>query len=262
MNYRRRFVTAAVALGALLLAGTAQARLGDIVSSFQAPGIPHGLARSSSHLYVLSASAGPSGYGMIFRCHPMTGSVYSSFPTASRGAGGGLYYSSDSALWYGEPQFDYVFKANANTGSVLYSWKAGHNPFGMTAFNTGDGGVGTTNLICTDGLASQLWYHNPTTGSVVGTLPIQEPTDGDLAYDWRNRWIWVSNLPQWVYGYRTTGQKVREFWMPVWRTAGLAYYGRYLWVGCTGNQTIYRVHCPVFTAVAPASVGRVKALFK
>jgi hypothetical protein len=133
---------------------------------------------------------------------------------------------------------------------------------GMTAFCTGDGGVGTTDLICTDGLASRLWYHNPTTGSVTGTLPIGSPTSGDLAYDWRNEWIWVADLPQWVYGYRTTGELVRQFWMPAWGTLGLAYYGRYLWVGCWENETIYQVHCPVFTGVTSASLGKVKALFE
>jgi hypothetical protein len=262
MHYNGRYVTAAFVVGALLLPGAAAAYLGQIVSSFRAPDYPDGLARSDGYLFVLSGDAGPSGYGVIYRCHPATGSVYGSFLLPTRYAHGGLYYSSDAALWFGEWHFDYVFKVDADTGSILHSWYAGHNPMGMTAFNTGDGGVGTTNLITTDGLASYLWYHNPTTGSVVGTLAIQEPTDADLAYDWRNQWIWASDLPQWVYGYRTNGQRVREFWMPVWRTKGLAYYGEYLWVGCTDNETIYQVHCPVFTGVAPASLGRVKALYR
>ncbi|MEE8639087.1 MAG: hypothetical protein V3T41_01625 [bacterium] len=42
----------------------------------------------------------------------------------------------------------------------------------------------------------------------------------------------------------------------------MAYYGQYLWVGCDGNDYVYRVHCPGTVSLEPASFGRVKAFYR
>jgi hypothetical protein len=52
--------------------------------------------------------------------------------------------------------------------------------------------------------------------------------------------------------------------MPVNNAIGLTYRRIYLYVGTTtGSHRIWVIHCPTFrSAVHPASVGRVKALFR
>jgi hypothetical protein len=53
-----------------------------------------------------------------------------------------------------------------------------------------------------------------------------------------------------------------SFAAPAGYPYGMAYYGQYLWVGCDGNDYVYRVHCPYNVDVTPSSVGKVKAIFE
>jgi hypothetical protein len=72
------------------------------------------------------------------------------------------------------------------------------------------------------------------------------------------------DAPAFVFGYTTDGSLVASFQAPASRPRGAAYLGGYLWIstGASSNQYIYKVHCPDDVGVAPASLGRIKALLK
>ena len=84
----------------------------------------------------------------------------------------------------------------------------------------------------------------------------------DIAYDWRNHLIWGGYNSRTVYGFTTNGSLRASFNMPsvVTYVRGMAYQGQYLWVS-TSNSMIYQIHCPQNLSVAPASLGKIKAIY-
>jgi hypothetical protein len=252
----------AVLAGAAFFVGAAEAALGDIVASFRGPPESlHGVARSNEYLFVQTL-----GYpNRVYRCNPTTGSIYGSWAAPVSGSmtlNRGLAYSWGGHVWVGRyyPN-QWVFDCDAETGSVYGSWNPGHNPYGLAPRCTGDGGAGTTALFSQDINPHYTYVHRLTGGRLVGSFPMAESFSYDIAYDHRNRLIWT-NHSYYFYGFdASTGSTVATFDAPTWYSCvGAAYYGEYLWISGAGN--IYQVHCPVFTAVAPASLGRVKTLFR
>jgi len=251
---------ATLALAAASLAPPALAALGDVVSSFRAPGTNvRGLARSSTRLHVLI-------YGnptIIYRVAPVTGSVYGSWQPSFGNNCRGLGFSTPGRLWVGCYANDHVYECRATTGSVFGSWNATNNAYGVAPYCTGDGGVGTTALFTSDTNPEAFcWRHTLTSGSVLASFPTPIRSYFDIAWDHRNRLIWMGSFPDLVYGYDTAGSVAASFTVPATYPYGLAYYGEYLWVGCDGNDYVYRLHCPGTSAVVPASAGKVKALFR
>jgi hypothetical protein len=234
------------------------ATLGSVVGSFPAPApAVRGLARSSTRLHV--AVFGSPTY--IYRVAALTGSVYGSWAPSFGDNCRGLAFSEGGHLWVGNYASDYVYDCAATTGSIYGSWSAGHNPYGLAPFCTGDGGVGTTGIFSSDSNPSRVWRHNVSTGSVLGSFAIPNDSFFDIAWDHRNQLVWMGDLPNVVYGYTRRGTIQASFTVPADYPYGMAYYGQYLWVGCAGNGYIYRVHCPGTLGVVPASLGKVKALF-
>lgn len=248
----------ATALATLCIAAAAQASLGSVVSSFRAPGTDvRGLARSGTRLHVMIFGS-PT---RIYRVAPVTGSVYASWASSFGNNCRGLAFSEGAHLWVGNYGNDRVYDCVSTTGSVRGSWSAGHDPFGLAPLCTGDGGVGTTALFSSDSTPSFCWRHNLNNGTVLASFEIIRASFFDIAWDHRNRLVWMGDLPNIVYGYNTAGSIRASFTVPATYPYGAAYYGQYLWVGCAGNGYIYRVHCPGTVGIAPASLGKVKALF-
>lgn len=246
-------------VGATALASHAYAGLGSVVSSFRAPGTSvRGMARSDTRLHVII-------YGdptRIYRVAPGTGSVYGSWPTAFSRYCRGLGFSEGGYLWVGCYENDHVYKCDSATGTVYSSWSAGNNAYGVDPFCTGDGGVGTTAIFTSDERPSYCWRHRLTNGSVMSSFPISNRSFFDIAWDHRNRLIWVGSVNNVIYGYRMSGALAASFAAPNTYPYGMAYFNEYLWVGCDGNDYIYRVHCPGNVTVAPASFGRIKAVYR
>jgi len=254
-----KLLSTALAIGALTTTG-AEAYLGQIEASFRSPAgaDTRGLARADGYLYAIDGA----DRGAVYRISHDTGSVYNWYVVQWDGINSGLAYSEPlSYLWVGCVSNNVVYRTRPLTGSVYSSWNAGHKPFGAAALCTGDGGRGTTNLFIADYYPAFLFLHR-LGGSVVGSFPLGVSSRYDCAFDWRNNVLWRGG-GDYIYGYTPTGAIAASFQSPAGNPWGLAYYNRRLWIACQADSYIYRVHCPKeFFAVEPASVGRVKALFR
>lgn len=252
----KKYLTAALAT--ILIATAAYASLGSVVSSFRAPGTAiRGLARASNRVYVMVFGS-PT---RIYRVAPVNGTVYASWPTPTGNNCRGLAFSEGGHVWVGNYGNNYVYNCAAATGSVYSSWSAGHDPYGLAPYCTADGGVGTTAIFSSDSNPSSCWRHNMNNGSVLASFAIANVNFFDIAWDHRNRLVWMGYLPNIVYGYTTRGSVRASFTVPANYPYGATYYGQYLWIGCASNGYVYRVHCPQTVGIAPASIGKVKALF-
>ena len=244
---------------ALLTAGGADAYLGQIEASFRSPAgaDTRGMARAAGYLYVVDGT----DRGVIYRMNPDTGKVYDWYVVGWAGVNSGLAFSTPSYLWVGCVSNNVVYQTRAFTGSVYSSWDAGHDPFGCAPRSTGDGGKGTTHFFTTDNMPDFMFTHR-WNGNIINSFPLGTRSRFDCAYDWRNNLLWRGDA-NYVYAHTPTGSIAASFPSPAGSPRGLAYNNSRLWIGCTDDSYIYRVHCPKnFFAVEPASVGRVKSLFR
>ncbi len=240
-----------------LVAGAALGGLGDVVSSFRAPSTElRGLARSNTYLYAICYTT-PN---VIYRFNPDTGLIRGVWETPRPEYNRGLAFSWGGHLWIGCYQNDTVYDCNHLTGSLNNSWSAGHDPYGLAPQCTGDGGRGTTALFSSENLPGYTWRHRLSNGSILSSF---QPGAGrwDIAYDHRNKLIWTPSYGG-IFGYRVNASRpVASFAPPATEATGMAYHGEYLFIGCT-NGYVYRVHCPGTVPVSPASLGKIKALYR
>ncbi|NIT36666.1 MAG: hypothetical protein GTN49_09225 [candidate division Zixibacteria bacterium] len=245
------------AFAAALAVAPARAALGDVVSSFRALSSElRGLARSDTVLFALCYTS-PN---VVYRFHPVTGSVYGWWNTPRPTKNRGLAFSEGGRVWVGCFENDFVYDCAGATGSVRASWSAGHDPYGIAPHCTGDGGRGTTALFVADSQPNYIWRHNISTGSILSSF--RRGAHWDIAYDHRNRIIWVpTEYGDTIFGVSTSGSVASSFKGPADSPTGAAYHGQYLFIGCA-NGYVYRVHCPGPPSATPASLGKVKALYR
>ncbi|MGD8719248.1 MAG: hypothetical protein PVH29_10555 [Candidatus Zixiibacteriota bacterium] len=241
--------------------------LGEVVGSFDSPdaGIT-GLAISSEHLFALRAYIPDTP---VYRCNPITGSVVGSFGLPWRTDYlMGLAYSGDGYLWTSDVENRYVCKIDVDSGNFCGSWSTHYMAYGLAPRCTGDGGVGTSRILGTDEYDT-VFVHEKAGGSISASFSIAHPNYSDCAYDWRNEVIWQvsGDSPYHICGYRLNGAILASFPNPNpyrFGTYSLAYRGEYLWfyAGVYPDYDIYRIHCPARLSVEPASLGKVKALYR
>jgi hypothetical protein len=271
MKYALAMLVAITALAA----GIVSAELGTIVNSFPAPpdSGPMALARSRDALYVFCKFTGGPAQAIIYRLEPVTGSVENQFglPRPPLTNYNGLAYTSDNSLWIANGTIDLLYQLDAETGSVKKS-------FALY-------GAGVT------GLAA---WHNPATGGPIrGIWAKTYRPEGITLYDHvtgeiKRRWLWSPDGFDiaWLYGkgllfsgvipeagnyiqvFKPEGEVVATFPAPTsFPINGCAYYEGYLWVSATRTETAYegyiwQLDVRDLLAVNPASLGRVKALFR
>jgi hypothetical protein len=254
---RRLLLTSVLAT---LLAASAWAAVGDIVSSFAAPDpAVRGLARSSNRLFLLTYGAPTT----IYRLAPVTGSVYGSWSPTFGNYCRGLAFSQGNHLWVGCYDNNAVYDCRSQNGSVYGSWAAGGNAYGLAPDCTADGGVGTTAIFASDTRPNAYcWRHNISTGSVLSSFRIPNSSFFDIAWDHRNGFIWMGATSDTIYGYTTTGSIATSFAAPASFPYGMTYYRQYLWIACAGDGYVYRVHCPATVSISPTSFGKVKAVYR
>jgi len=250
-----------ISMAIVLAAGTAFGALGDVLGSFPSPSTSstRGLGVSGSYLYVLQYSG-----DVVFRVHPTTGSVYTSW-TLPAGSYRGLAFSWGSRVWAGRYSTNTVFQLNASNGSVISSWSAGSSDaYGLAPLATGDWGAGATQIFSTDSSPSSIFVHNMSNGSIINSIALSPSTYYDCAYDWRNNLVWIGDTDEVIRGYNPSGSVVASFSIAATSPYGLAYGNEVLWVGCLGPSPdyIYRISCPGTVTVVPTSLGKVKALFR
>lgn len=264
---RTRLVVAVSVLG--LCAATGGASYVQVVSSFDARysfGATTWYAYSVEYdgTYLWTSVL----YHLVKRTYP-AGSLVGTFqmdPYQPYGMAydGRYIYSTNAATTY------YVYKIDPATGSTVASFRY---PSGATR---GSGlAFDGSSLYFADYDASRIWRLT-TAGSVLATLPTAITKPWGLAYDSKTPggpFLWLADHPfgsgpqSKIYKLTTAGSVVDSANWPVTGTGacGLAFDGTYLW----GINNVYpqpnyayRMAFVSDVGVKPASVGRIKALYR
>lgn len=238
-----------VAVATLCVVGAAFAA-GSIISSFQSPFHPSyvkGMDYYGGYIWHVSNAA-----NVIYQT-TTTGSVVRSFTGPSMTMG---IYCTGSYLWTCSfsPAMVYYM---TTTGSIINSFSGPANGYGLTF----DG----TYLWYSSAVSGNNIYRITTTGSVLNSFRGPGTFNGGL--DYANGYIWVADWPSsgaGIYRITTTGSVV-ESYVPVptsSRTPGVCWDGNYVWYNdYSGTHYVYRMDT-VLTGIRPASLGKVKALFR
>jgi hypothetical protein len=249
---------------AVLAASAASAYLGEVVASFPVPGsgVPHGLATSGDILYVYNPS-------IVYRCDPETGSFISSCVCGVPGGWGhGIGYSYGGYIWVCGDVYLYkgwVGKYDEATGSLYSSFTDAENAMliGMAVQGIPDKPGTFESLLVADyyyGYGKNVHRYTATGGKLYGFR--YSEGWGDPAWDYNNRLTWIPDDSA-IYGYDTKGSLISSFAPPpVYDVEASTYYANYLWIATDNPDFIWKIHCPGPAAVDPASVGRVKALYR
>jgi hypothetical protein len=274
MNEARKLVAAAF----LVLFGfhvPAWGALGDIVASYKSPPqYPRALARSNAYLfaYCVDNSATPPGW--VFRLVPLSGRVVASFPLNHESATmyRGLTFTGPDNLWIGHSTDDRVYRLNAANGSVRSSWPVISGIIWGLAAEYDQAGGGPVRGLWMSGANPVAATCYSTTGSIKQVFLWSTQTL-DIGWDYNHDLLWGSvlkSVPYYVCGFTTDGSIVASFPSPAGgdeAIAGCAFYEGYLWLSAYRTQAgndpyIWQADVRDLTGVSPASLGRVKALFR
>ena len=263
-----------VILALALLAGSASAKLGDLVASFENVGYQttqhYGLAADATYLYSYLYFSGwrypvirmMKSDGRYVSSYPIPGPSY---PQYARG----VSYDGLGYLYYSNWNRCYVTRARASNGSLLstWTWPSGRR-YNICADHRGTSGGTYIFQSDTDG----NFWKSTLTGSLVSSWTMTSGTSNyDLAWDYGNKLIWYANMStDYIFAVDPDTHKIKtSFRHPNWATIGycygIAYWGNRLYVSSssgTPDEYIWVFDCPNTVGVTPASVGKVKALFK
>lgn len=260
----------------IIIPGITLGYLGEVITSFPSPNnFPIALAASRVYLYILCDII----RNRIYVVDRDTGSVYRSLPSPFRLHSEGLGYEYGGYLWVGYEGVKPVYYARVarcaeSTGSILSSFTVYEHDIAVGGLDCqGDPRrPGTLTAI----LSSDSWSfygvtrHKPT-GRFIDSFHYGPTLHlKDVAWDYENELIWLPYGQEfkYVYGFTTAGSLVASFPVPPepyaqWK--GAAYCDEYLWLShlASAPYYIYKVHCPKgFQVVEPASMGKIKALFR
>jgi hypothetical protein len=262
----------AIALGILLAtAGAAHGYMGEIVASYPCPEgrNAYALTVGDRYLYAYITRA-----FRVYRIERWTGSVVNSYAPAVGGTVAGMAFEEGPYLWMHDQGFAPVWfhRCNEETGSIYSSIPIITQGCSSVDFETPRGEPAPIRSILMSvsiGIYGQHLLRFTTAGSFIDSFKPENPWWSDVTWDYGNALIWIPKniYNPYYYAYDTHGSLVTSF-PPITAAhipRGLDYYGEYLWVS---SQTltdphILIIHCPVrYPAVAPASVGRIKALYR
>lgn len=240
-----------VALAALLAAVGSVFGAGSIVSSFLSPcsNRSDGMCYCGGYLYIMDYPV-----GTVYRT-TTNGSVLGSWAGPRNGSG---VHFTGTHFWTNTYSPGWAYYRDSN-GSILASFAGPAPGYGITS----DG----TYLWYSCALTRNTVWQLTTTGSVIGSFG--GPGRWCSGLDWDPRgYLWVADAP---YGgvtgiYRvTTNGSVVESYSPLpvaFQPVGCAWDGSYVWY-CDFWPPLYVYQMDtVVTSVEPASIGKVKALFR
>ncbi len=262
----------------LIAAGPALAKMGDLVASFPAPGTNqhYGLAADRNYLYTHHSSS--VGSWPIFIIRRTSGSFVGSYRSPFYGVTPGNYncfrgmsYQGGGYIWATNFAYDIVVKFRASDGSFISSWGTGFGKkrtYGICARNYKSGTGTLRGFNISEYHAPRRIWNFSTSGSLVSSF--QGCAAADLAWDVWDQLVWAADVSDgYVYGYSSTGRLLSSW---AWRVRptinnafGVAHYGSYLYVLTTSgapDEYIWVFHCFIPGAVEPATLGRVKALYR
>ncbi len=251
-----------IALAALtaLAASAAHAYLGEVLASWEVPLTYleiNGIAFEGEYIW-LKDKISQSERKRVLKC-TKSGSVLSSisFPYSPAMYSFGLTFDGEYLWtiyeWWHIPYLD-DYRKYTTTGSYAGGFWGHLNYWGSQA-------------IAWDGEYILTHFpHRPraekytTAGTLVATFPMAVGVGSDMGY--YKRQLWYYGGGGLVYGVTLNGSVVASFAAPGGSCAGTAFDGEYLWtVDKNRPQYVYKVDIDVVD-VAPASVGRVKALYR
>jgi hypothetical protein len=252
---RRRTLVVALA-AALTAAAGAQVWPPRLVGSFAAPPDAIDVAYEGGPLYVLVGGAAP----MVFTMDTWNGSITGSFsiplPNGARGIATTGYNPTD--VWVSNRLNGFLYRLTT-VGSLLGSFACpGGTPFGLGGYQypfwPDDGYLMVS---CRD--ENCVVSVNHTTGSLVSSF--DGPATAVIGYD---EWLAVDRHTSYLYwNYYGSWQVLDTLPARPW---GIGTY--VLWTTGTGIRAYvlchdgYVYHYGGYTDVAPASLGRIRALYR
>jgi hypothetical protein len=235
---KRVLIIAVVAAVVSAFGGTA-----SIVASFTSP--------CSSYAWGIDYHGGyvyhGDGHNYIYRT-TTTGSLLDSLDVGNASAG---IDRTDFEFWCCNLG-GFIFRLST-TGSVIRSFEGpAYEAYGITH--------GEGFLWCSDAL---YLYKLTVNGSLIGSFRL--PATSHRGLCWAAPYLWTaSNARRMIYQTTQSGIVVDSFGtVPGYTPHGVTWDGSYLWYTASSGVLLYVYKARLcFTAVTPASLGRVKALFR
>ena len=260
-----------IAIAAAVTAA-AYGKLGDLVASF--PNQPrtythYGLAADAGYLYSYYYTTGYHIYRML----RSNGSLVSSYPnplgtTTPNSYCRGLSYGGGTYLYINNYYTRVVGRFYASTGSLVSTWTWPTSLSYRSGICCTHDGTNYGSYIYQNSNPDRNFLYSTAAGSLISSFHRYASYIHDLAWDYGNSMIWYGgSTTEHIYGITTTGSIVASWRVPepVRAPCGVAYYGQRLYVSTiqgVPDEYIWVYDCPKEFAVAPASLGRVKALFR
>ncbi len=246
----------------LLFAVVAYAGMGSVITSWPAPQSTfnrvNGIAFEGKYIWVKDRVC--ESHGGVVKC-TKSGSFLSSisFPYSPAMHSFGLTFDGEYLWtiyeWWHIPYHD-SYRKYTTTGSYVGGFWLHINYLPESKAVTWDGQYLYTDE--TRPPPNRIGKYT-TAGTLVATFPMTVGVGSDMAYYKRQLWYYGGGL---VYGVTLNGSVVASFAAPGGSCASTAFDGEYLWTADRNTpQYIYKVDIDVVD-VAPASVGRVKALYR
>jgi len=256
-------ITAKLA-AATVFAATTYAGMGDVLTSWPVPLLTYprvnGVAVEGEYIWLKDEDSAYEGK-RVLKCTEagsLVNRINFPYPAPSVYSYGltfdGLYLWTIYQEWHAPVSHDVHLKYTT-TGSYAGGFGEQSRYYGSIGI-TWDG-----EYIWTDGgwfFKRQLKY--TTAGTLVATFPMTVDVCSDMAYYKRQLWYYGG----WglVYGVTLNGSVVASFPAPSGSCRAVGFDGEYLWTADRNRpQYIYKVDVEV-VGVAPASLGKVKALFR
>jgi len=240
----------------VIIAGAAAAygEWGEVVASFPAPGSqPGGLAFDGTYLWYADYTSSSSTIYKLTTSGGYEGQWVKSWPYVMGLAWDGTY------LWADTLTTRYVYRVNTSGMSVVSSF------YGPSAHMMGMGCDGDYLYIndWQDRRVAKVTY----SGSMRQLIPVSAPSPAGVAI--QGDYLWTTTRDYFtptnalcVKAYKSDGSAIASFQCPDSQAPDLAIQGDYLWVSGFTNKYIYKVDVTPPSAVAPSSLGKVKALFR
>ena len=254
----------------LALAAAAWGYLGEIVASYPCPEKRNAYAMSVGDRYVYLYITWAFH---VYRMDRWSGSVVSSYAPEVSGTIAGMAFEQGPYLWMHNQGYAPVWlnRCNEATGSIYSSVPIITQPCSSIDFETPRGQpvpVRSVLMAVSLGIYGMHLMRFTTAGSFISSFKT-ETTWSDVAWDYGNAWMWLPRdiYNPYFYAFDTNGSFVASF-APTTAAhvpRALDYYGEYLWVSSDtlSDPHVLVIHCPVLhPTVSPASVGRIKALYR
>jgi hypothetical protein len=239
-----------------IAAGVGATEIGEVVASFPAPAAePTDLAYGGGYLYCYCATP---PY-LIWKINPANGQVVASYGFPFMGAAtAGLAYDG-SFFWVGNRDTDYLYRFKLD-GTVLSSFKTTWD-FG---YGLGWAGLHLWGTEQRNGRASNYFYKMRVDGFVLQSFvyyyaPYDVTWDG--GYLWACDYNTVSAESR-VVALTVAGPIKEIVPAPAASARGIVYDGAYLWVSTLADGgRLWKIN-GAGVGLTPASLGRVKALYR